>query len=65
MTDAQIRKSMFIPKLNITRTIAAAGLLIASTGVALAATQPTRAEIGGAPPFVRKDGIFRLLTFGL
>ena len=56
---------MFIPKLNITRTIAAAGLLIASTGVALAATQPTRAEIGGAPPFVRKDGIFRLLTFRL
>ena len=56
---------MFIPKLNITRTIAAAGLLIASTGIALAATQRTRAEIGGAPPFVRKDGIFRLLTFGL
>ncbi len=48
---------MFIHKLSLTRTIAAAGLLIA--------TQPTRAEIGGAPPFVRKDGIFRLLTFGL
>ena len=52
---------MFIPKLNITRTIAAAGLLIASTGVALAATQPTCAEIGGAPPFVRKDGSFPAL----
>ena len=56
---------MFIHKLSLTSTIAAAGLLIATTGGALAATQPTRAEIGGAPPFVRKDGIFRLLTFGL
>ena len=32
---------MFIHKLSLTRTIAAAGLLIATTGGALAATQPS------------------------
>jgi hypothetical protein len=47
---------MFIRKLSrtiaiaIAIAIATAGLLIASTGGALAATQPTHAEIGGAPP---------------